>query len=59
MMVNDGVNRVSYVVQGICDTLLKQNGRHHTVKQAIESFNRSHQFGILKYHRTSLRPYHL
>lgn len=46
LMVDFGVNRVSYGVQAFNDALLKQNGRHHTSKQAIESINRSHQFGI-------------
>lgn len=46
MMVDYGVNRVSYGVQAFNDALLKQNGRHHTAQQAIDAINRSHQFGI-------------
>ena len=46
LMNEYGVNRVSYGVQAFNDTLLKRNGRHHNSAQALQSIERTHQFGI-------------
>ena len=41
-----GVDRISMGVQSFEDELLKKNARHHTAKQARESIERIHEFGI-------------